>query len=51
VWELLERYEVKRLARRRATARPGPVPRPDLPVGTDLLPQIRHVVVLMMENH
>jgi len=26
-------------------------PRPDLPPGTDLLPQIRHIVVLMMENH
>ena len=26
-------------------------PRPDLPPGTDLVPQIRHIVVLMMENH
>jgi phospholipase C len=26
-------------------------PRPDVPPGTDLLPQIRHIVVLMMENH
>jgi phospholipase C len=26
-------------------------PRPDLPPGTDLLPQIRHIVVVMMENH
>ena len=26
-------------------------PRPDLPPGTDLLPQIKHIVVLMMENH
>jgi phospholipase C len=25
--------------------------RADLPEGTDLLPQIRHIVVLMMENH
>jgi phospholipase C len=30
---------------------PGSLPRPDLPAGTDLLPQIRHIVVLMMENH
>jgi phospholipase C len=51
VWELLERYEVKRLARRRAAAKPGPLPRPGLAAGTDLLPQIRHIVVLMMENH
>ena len=29
----------------------GGRPRPDLPEGTDLLPQIRHIVVLMMENH
>jgi len=26
-------------------------PRPDLPEGTDLLPEIRHIVILMMENH
>ncbi|MBO0692293.1 MAG: hypothetical protein J2P58_05300, partial [Acidimicrobiaceae bacterium] len=26
-------------------------PRPDLPEGTDTLPELRHVVVLMMENH
>jgi phospholipase C len=30
----------------------GPVlPDPGQPAGTDLLPQIRHIVVLMMENH
>jgi phospholipase C len=29
----------------------GGRPRPELPEGTDLLPQIRHIVVLMMENH
>src|SRR5580693_1388908 len=42
---------MKRLARDRAAARYGPRPRPALPAGTDLLPQIRHIVVLMMENH
>ncbi|GAC1311307.1 MAG: alkaline phosphatase family protein [Acidimicrobiales bacterium] len=26
-------------------------PRPDLPAGTDTLPKVRHIVVLMMENH
>jgi phospholipase C len=51
VWHLLERREVRRLARARAAAPPRPLPRPDLPAGTDLLPQIRHIVVLMMENH
>ena len=30
---------------------PGDRPDPDQPEGTDLLPQIEHIVVLMMENH
>jgi phospholipase C len=30
---------------------PGSLPYPDLPQGTDTLPEIQHVVVLMMENH
>ena len=49
MWERLER----RAIRRRRIARPDASgrPRPDLPEGTDLLPQIRHIVVLMMENH
>jgi phospholipase C len=42
---------MKRLARGRDAARHGPRPRPGQPAGTDLLPQIRHIVVLMMENH
>ena len=51
MWHLLEQHEMKRLSRGRAAARRGPRPRPTLPAGTDLLPQIRHIVVLMMENH
>jgi phospholipase C len=48
VWELLDRAEL----RRRASGQPdGPLPEPSLPPGTDLLPQIKHIVVLMMENH
>jgi phospholipase C len=43
------------LAQPRVTAgtirEPGSLPYPDLPRGTDTLPQIQHVVVLMMENH
>jgi len=31
--------------------RPGSLPYPHLPAGTDTIPQIEHVVVLMMENH
>jgi phospholipase C len=42
---------MKRLARDRAGARTGQRPQQDLPAGTDLLPQIKHIVVLMMENH
>src|ERR1700730_5520854 len=42
---------MKRLARGRAAARYGPRPQPGRPAGTDLLPQIKHIVVLMMENH
>src|SRR5712664_2246119 len=34
-----------------AALRPGERPIPSLPAGTDLLPQIKHIVVLMMENH
>jgi len=49
VWERLERREIRRRGIRRADV--GGRPRPDLPEGTDLLPEIRHIVVLMMENH
>ena len=42
---------MNRLSRGREAARTGPRPRPAQPAGTDLLPQIRHIVVLMMENH
>jgi phospholipase C len=31
--------------------RPGSRPRPDLPSGSNLLPEIEHIIVLMMENH
>ncbi len=51
MWQRVERYELRRLARRRGAAEPGPLPRPGRPAGTDLLPQVRHIVVLMMENH
>ncbi len=30
---------------------PGSLPHPDLPSGTDTIPQVKHIVVLMMENH
>jgi phospholipase C len=30
---------------------PGSLPNPRLPAGTDQLPQIEHIVIVMMENH
>ncbi len=33
------------------TRPPGSLPNPSLPEGTDTLPQIEHVIILMMENH
>ena len=36
---------------RRGSCKPGSLPNPSLPEGTDTLPQIEHIVVLMMENH
>jgi phospholipase C len=38
-------------ALRSAARGPGSLPHPELPPGTDTLPQIEHIVVLMMENH
>ena len=51
MWQRLERYETRYLTRRGRTLEPGQPPAPSLPIGTDLLPQIEHIVVLMMENH
>ena len=51
MWHVLEHREMKRRARGRDAERNGARSRPDAPAGTDLLPQIRHIVVLMMENH
>ena len=35
----------------RPLRQPGSLPYPELPAGTDTIPQLEHVVVLMMENH
>jgi phospholipase C len=48
MWDRLEQREI---ARRGLRPGPGDRPRPDLPVGSDLMPQIKHIVILMMENH
>src|SRR5487761_1187613 len=46
-----ERLELREIARRGLVPGPGDRPRPDLPAGSDLIPQIKHIVILMMENH
>jgi phospholipase C len=33
------------------TRQPGSLPNPRLPEGTDTLPQVEHIIILMMENH
>jgi phospholipase C len=48
------RSAVGRIAQRLATRKlrkPGSLPYPHLRTGTDTIPQIKHIVVLMMENH
>jgi phospholipase C len=50
-WERIERQQVRGRERQSRHHRPGERPDPARPVGTDLLPQIKHIVVLMMENH
>src|ERR1700733_16109511 len=51
VWNRLEQQELKRVSRRISDYGAGQLPAPAQPAGTDLLPQIKHIVVLMMENH
>jgi phospholipase C len=51
LWQGAERRSVNRRARRTTVSQPGQLPNPSVPAGTDNLPQIKHIVVLMMENH
>jgi phospholipase C len=51
VWESVERQELRRRNQQMDRAQPGQRPDPSRPAGTDRLPQIKHIVVLMMENH
>jgi phospholipase C len=48
MWDRLERRGIERRGLRPG---PGERPRTDLAAGADLLPAIKHIVVLMMENH
>ena len=52
-WERIERRKLRLRERqmRHRHLRPGDRPDPSLPAGTDMLPQIKHILVLMMENH
>jgi len=50
-WERIEREKLRQRERRWSPARPGDRPDPSRPAGTDLLPQVKHIIVLMMENH
>jgi phospholipase C len=50
-WERIERQKLRRRERRTHHVRPGDRPDPSQPAGSDMLPQIKHIVVLMMENH
>jgi phospholipase C len=51
VWEGMERLTLERRGDAMERSQPGQRPDPALPAGTDRLPQIKHIVVLMMENH
>jgi phospholipase C len=50
-WERIERQKLRQRELRTHRNRPGDRPDPSRPAGTDMLPQIKHIVVLMMENH
>jgi phospholipase C len=50
-WERIERRKLRQRERWTRPARPGDRPDPSRPAGTDLLLQLKHIVVLMMENH
>src|ERR1700759_4498726 len=53
IWDRLERAEIRGRTWRSAARAAAPRERPDppRPPGSDRLPQIEHIVVLMMENH
>jgi phospholipase C len=50
-WEHLDRQILRQRDRRRRYEPPGERPDSARPAGADLIPQIKHIVVLMMENH
>jgi hypothetical protein len=50
-WERIDREKLRQRDRRGRPGRPGERPDPSRLAGTDMLPRIEHIVVLMMENH
>jgi phospholipase C len=50
-WERIERQKIRARQWRARHARPGDRPDPSRPAGTDMLPRVKHIIVLMMENH
>ena len=50
-WEGLERQRLTKRGQHMERAQPGLRPDPSQPAGADRLPQVKHLVVLMMENH
>jgi phospholipase C len=48
--ESVRRSELQNAARRRVR-RPGSLPNPNVPAGTDQVPEIENFIVVMMENH
>ena len=51
MWDTLQRGGLNRRPKPGRGRLTGPPPDPSRPTGTDLLPQLKHIVVLMMENH
>jgi phospholipase C len=51
IWEGAERQGLRRRRKVMERAQPGQRPDPSLPPGTDRMPKIKHIVVVMMENH
>ena len=49
-WELIERQKLRGRDRRTRHHRPDGRPDPSRPVGTDMLPRIKHIIVLIGEN-
>ena len=47
----MARRSAAQTAPRAGLREPGSRPYPRLAVGTDTIPQVKHIVVLMMENH